>query len=225
MLQTKSLISALALSVLAFPALAQDTASTQTATAETQTTQDQTGASAGTTAVAATPAAAPTADAGLDTGTPEGTKEGQAYVREKAGDWEIQCARTNGATPEPCQMYQLLLGASGNPVAEFLVERLPEGGKAVAGATVIVPHGTALAKDLTISIDGSRAKVYRYAFCDPGACYARLGLLADDLAAYKNGANATLTIYPYERLDDKIKLTLSLSGFTAGFDLATVVPR
>lgn len=208
MFQTKSLISALALSLLAAPVMAQDTTTPETAPETAPATAP----------AEETAPAAQTADQGLDTGTPQDEQPGTAYVRSKTGDWETQCIRTDGTTPEPCQMYQLLLGANNNPTAEFLVEKLPEGGKAVAGVTVIVPHGTALSKDLSISIDGARGKVYRYAFCDQGACYARLGLLAEDVAAYKNGANATVTIYPYERLNERVDLTLSLSGFTAGFD-------
>ena len=91
-------------------------------------------------------------------------------------------------------------------------------GQVVAGATVAVPHGTALSKDLRIGVDGGKAKVYRYAFCDANSCYARIGLLADDIAAFKKGSAAKLVLFHFEAQDKPVELTLSLSGFTAGFE-------
>ena len=57
---------------------------------------------------------------------------GSTYVEAKFGDWDQRCVRTaDGANP--CQLYQLLLDATKNPVAEFSVFGLPAGGQAVAG--------------------------------------------------------------------------------------------
>lgn len=154
----------------------------------------------------------------LDTGQPEEPTVGQGYIREESGDWQIQCVKQDDPDAEACQLYQLLRGAENNPVAEVIIEKLPQGGQVAAGATILVPHGTALSKDLRIAVDGSKGKVYRYAFCDKGACYARIGLLPADIASFKKGSAATVTLFPFERPDQAVELKLSLSGFTAGFD-------
>lgn len=200
MINTKTLLSVLALAAM-------------TGTAMAQTTDTQPDPEA-----AAQEAPAEDAAPALDTGAPDAPTAGQGYVREESGSWQIQCVKQDDPATEPCQLYQLLRGPEGNPVAEVIVEKLPEGGKVAAGATILVPHGTALAKDLRIAVDGSQGKVYRYAFCDKGACYARIGLLEADIAAFKKGNTAKVVIYPYERPDAAVELSLSLSGFTAGFD-------
>jgi len=167
-------------------------------------------------------AAKPTIEDQLSLGEDAQSAVGAPYTREEVGAWEIRCIRV-GEGEEPCQMYQLLDDGEGSPVAEVSMFRLPDGGKAVAGATVIVPLETALPNQLTMSIDGGQARRYPYAFCNAVGCYARLGLTADDVTAFKRGANATLTIVPALALDQKVELNLSLDGFTASFDKATIV--
>ena len=61
----------------------------------------------------------PTAD--LSMGTPvseDGPQEGQPYIREEFGDWALRCLRAAEGQPDPCQLYQLLLEADGNAVAD-----------------------------------------------------------------------------------------------------------
>ncbi|WP_169052622.1 invasion associated locus B family protein [Pseudooceanicola onchidii] len=214
MLKTRPLLSALALAAMTGAAMAQ-TATTEAPAAEatetTQTEQSQTEQAQTTPAV----------DSTLDTGQSEEPQVGQGYVRESFGDWQLQCIKEEDATKERCQLYQLLLGEQGNPVAEVLIEKLPDGGQVAAGATVAVPHGTALAKDLRITVDGAKGKVYRYAFCDAASCYARIGLLAADVSAFQRGNSAKVTIFPFESQDTPVDLTLSLSGFTAGYEATT----
>ena len=215
MFKTKNLLSALALAAVAgaaFAQTAQDTPEEQ-AEAAAPATEQTDGATETSTDAAATPT-----DPTLDTGQPAGPETGQGYVREESGDWQVQCVKQDDPATEPCQLYQLLRGAENNPVAEVIIERLPAGGKVVGGATIAVPHGTALSRDLRIAVDGGKGKVYRYAFCDAKSCYARIGLLAEDVSSFKKGNSATVVIFPFEAQDKPVELKLSLSGFTAGFD-------
>lgn len=147
---------------------------------------------------------------------------GQPYTKEEVGAWEIRCIKTE-EEQDPCQMYQLMDDGEGIPVAEFSLFRLPAGGKAVAGATVVVPLETALPQQLTITVDGGSARRYPYAFCNSVGCYARIGLTNEDIAVFKKGANATLTIVPALAPDQKVELSLSLKGFTASFDKASTI--
>ncbi|KIN72486.1 invasion associated locus B family protein [Sulfitobacter guttiformis] len=149
---------------------------------------------------------------------------GQPYTREVIGSWEMRCLKAEEGE-EPCQMYQLMNDGENVPVAEVSLFRLPDGGKAVAGATIIVPLETALTQQLTLSIDGGKARRYPYAFCNPVGCYVRLGLTAEDIAAFKRGKQATMTIVPALAPDQKVALTLSLAGFTASYDKVSVLDQ
>lgn len=152
---------------------------------------------------------------------------GKPYTREIVGSWEMRCIKgEEGSTDEePCQMYQLMEDGQGAPVAEVSLFRLPAGGKAIAGATIIVPLETALPDQVTLSIDGGKARRYPYAFCNPIGCYVRLGLTSEDVAAFKRGNEAVMTIVPALAPDQKVELTLSLSGFTASYDKVSVLDQ
>lgn len=146
----------------------------------------------------------------------------QPYIKEEHGDWALQCYPTDNGE-EPCQMYQLLKDGQGTDVAEVSMFRLPAGGQAIAGATITVPLETLLTAQLTVSIDGGKGKRYPFSFCSPVGCYARIGLTAKDVAAFKKGAKATVTLVPAPAPDQKVVLTMSLKGFTAGFNASSVL--
>lgn len=149
---------------------------------------------------------------------------GKPYTKEVIGSWEMRCIKGADGT-EPCQMYQLLDDGQGAPVAEISLFRLPDGGKAAAGATIVVPLETALPQQLTISVDGGKARRYPYAFCNPVGCYVRLGLTAADIAVFKRGKEAVIGIVPALAPDQKVELKLSLDGFTASFDKVSVIDQ
>ena len=105
---------------------------------------------------------------------------GKPYTKKEIGSWEMRCIKTEEEV-DPCQMYQLLADGEGAPVAEVSLFRLPDGGQAKAGATVVVPLETALPAQLTLSVDGGKARRYPYAFCNPVGCYVRMGLTDADI--------------------------------------------
>ena len=146
---------------------------------------------------------------------------GQPYTAEVIGAWEMRCIKTEAE--DPCQMYQLLDDGEGAPVAEVSLFRLPDGGKAKAGGTIVVPLETSLTEQMTISIDGGKGRRYPFAFCNPVGCYARMGLTEADVNAFKRGNEAVITIVPALAPDQKVLLTLSLQGFTASYDKVSVI--
>ncbi|MDF1728558.1 MAG: invasion associated locus B family protein [Sulfitobacter sp.] len=156
--------------------------------------------------------------------TQETAAIGQPYTAEVIGAWEMRCIRTE-EEQDPCQMYQLLDDGEGAPVAEISLFRLPDGGKAEAGATIIVPLETSLPRQLTIAVDGGKARRYPYAFCNQVGCYVRLGLTPADVSAFKRGKEAVITIVPALAPDQTVELTLSLSGFTASYDKVSVIEQ
>jgi len=195
MLKTLTTLSVIGLAALALPAAAQDNGTEQ-----------------------------PPADQMLDLGQPaDGSPRlGERYSKEKIGDWDLACIKTEGET-DPCSLLQILNDEKGNPMAEFSLFRIEGQGQAVAGATVIVPLETLLPAQLTISVDGAPGKRYGYSFCNPYGCVAQIGLTEEDIAAFKRGSTATLSLVPAPAPDQLVTLSLSLKGFTAGYDKVDVV--
>ncbi|PVA11521.1 invasion-associated locus B family protein [Pelagivirga sediminicola] len=170
-------------------------------------------------------AEAPAASGAFSTGTEvEGAAEGEGqpaepavYIKEKFGDWNLRCFR-NAEGEDPCQLYQLLREEGGNPVAEFSIFRIEGQAPAVAGATAIVPLVTLLTEELKLSVDGNAAKSYPYRVCTEAGCVAQIGLTEQDVATFKRGKAAQIVLVPAQAPDQKIKIKVSLNGFTAGYD-------
>jgi invasion protein IalB len=187
-------------------------------------------------APAETPAAPTDAEPepGLQMGQPvEGTGEGAAseepragepYVRESFEDWALRCLRAEEG-PDPCQLYQLLEDEEGNAVAEISMFPLPEGQQAAAGATIVAPLETLLTENLTLSVDGANARRYPFTFCNRAGCVARIGFTAEEIEQFKRGNSAQLSLVPAAAPDQRVNLTISLAGFTAGFNSSTVPPE
>ncbi|GHG81361.1 invasion associated locus B family protein [Pseudodonghicola xiamenensis] len=202
MLKTLTSLSVLALVALSAPVLAQDSETTAPAAGQSDN-----------------------ADNPLDMGQPADTTPqlGQRYSKEKIGDWDLACVKSEG-DKDPCSLLQVLHDPkTDNPMAEFSMFRIEGKGQAVAGATVIVPLETLLPAQLTISIDGAPGKRYNYSFCNPYGCVAQIGLTETDISAMKQGTTAILSLRPAPAPDQVVTLNLSLKGFTAGFDKVDVV--
>ncbi|APG47025.1 invasion associated locus B family protein [Phaeobacter porticola] len=203
-----------ALMVLPLPLMAQDS----TGTAATEESQP---------AAEAPTTEAPKADEVLDLGQPvqDGPQLGQRYSKETHGDWDLACVKTE-EDADPCSLLQILTDDAGSPMAEFSLFRIDqEGSQAVAGATIIVPLETLLPAALTISIDGAPGKRYNYSFCNPMGCVAQIGLTESDIASFKKGKKATLSLRPAPAPDQAVNMDLSLSGFTAGYNVVDVVKQ
>ncbi|MCR9109274.1 invasion associated locus B family protein [Marivita sp. XM-24bin2] len=170
-----------------------------------------------------TEAPAPNADLSvLDTGEPvvEQNADDDTYVKSTHGDWAVQCLRVQEG-PEPCQMYQLLRDENGGSVAEVSIFRLNNGGQVAAGGTFVVPLETLLTEKLNVRVDSGQAKRYDFSFCTQVGCYARVGFTAEDVAAFRRGNVANVTIVPALAPDQRVVVSMSLTGFTAAYDEIT----
>lgn len=145
---------------------------------------------------------------------------GATYLAANFDKWEQRCVKTADGG-DPCQLYQMLYDADGNSVAEISLFDLPAGSQAVAGATFMAPLETLLTANLKITVDTAKTRIYPFAFCTKSGCVARLGFTAEELAAFKKGVNAVLTIVPAAAPDNNVDLGLTLKGFTAGFEAVT----
>lgn len=220
-MQSRTHVAALALAViLAGPGLAL---------AQQEVTPPEGGATAEQNS-AADPAAAP-ADAATD-GAAEAeavappqngaAQAGETYVAEVSGAWQRRCVRVEEGA-EPCQLYQVLEDSNGGPVAEIVIFPLPDGQEAAAGAIITTPLETLLTEDVTIAVDGTDGRRYPFSFCTEQGCVSRIGLTAEDIAAFKRGSTARVRIVPARAPDQQVILSASLSGFTAGFDALAAV--
>ncbi len=162
-----------------------------------------------------------TATDDLSLGEPVGPQVGEPYVREEFGDWALRCIKSEPGAPDPCNLYQLLSNDAGVAVAEFNIFRLPEGQRAAAGATVVVPLETLLTQQLTIAVDGANPRRYPFTFCNRAGCVARVGFTQEEIDEFKRGVTATVRLVPAAAPDEEVILDVSLSGFTAGYDTAT----
>ncbi len=194
--------------LLGTAAYAQTTPTPETATPETAAPE------------ATAPEAAPAPD-GLSMGTEEGAAAadgiGSSYTEAKFEGWEQRCIRTEDGA-NPCQLYQLLKDDADTPVAEISMFGLPAGGQAVTGATIIVPLETLLTAELTLTVDGNKARKYPFSWCAPIGCVARIGFTQAELDGFKKGNEAKLSIVPLVAPEKQVVLAFSLKGFTAGYD-------
>lgn len=158
---------------------------------------------------------------GLSTGTVAGPEEGATYVLSTHGDWELRCIKAPEGQKDPCQLYQLLRDQNDNSVAEINLFNLADDDKLAAGATIVTPLQTLLTRNVVLSVDGGKAKVYPFTFCTSIGCFARVGFTEEDVAAFKRGNNAKIVVIPAQAPTQKVELTVSLTGFTAGFNAVT----
>ncbi|MCB1343196.1 MAG: invasion associated locus B family protein [Pseudooceanicola sp.] len=207
MFRTICTVSAVALLTMTTAALAQTT-TTEAPAAEAPAAE----------------APATTGEAQLDLGQPatDGPQMGERYSKQKFDDWDLACIKTEQET-DPCSLLQILTGEDNTPMAEVSLFRIKDGNQAVAGATVVVPLETLLPAQLTISIDGAPGKRYNYSFCNPIGCVAQIGLTEADIAAFKKGKIAQISLRPAPAPDQVVTLDMSLKGFTAGYNVVDVV--
>lgn len=158
------------------------------------------------------------ADDELSLGEPVGPQVGQVYVAQTFGDWAQRCIKAPEGQTDSCTLYQLLTDENDAPVAEFSLTRLPDGSRAVAGATIVAPLETLLTRQLTLSVDDGQARQYPFSFCNAGGCVARLGLTQEEIDQFKRGAEGQLRLVPAASPETVISLPISLTGFTAGYD-------
>ena len=142
---------------------------------------------------------------------------GTTYVKETFDDWQVTCVRTETGV-DPCQLYQLMQDDQGNSVAEINLFNLPAGGKAAAGASIVTPLETLLTAQVTLQVDGGQAKRYPFTLCASMGCIARVGFTEAELNSFRKGNKATFVIVPAMLPDEEVPITMSLKGFTAGYE-------
>lgn len=156
------------------------------------------------------------ADAAPSGVAPAGTaiQEPAEVVRDTFGSWEVRCI----ADGSDCFMYQLALDADDNPVAEVSMLKLPSGGDAQAGVTVVTPLGTLLPEGVTLQIDGGERRSFPFTWCSQVGCFARFGLNEAAIGTMKRGNVANMTVVSIGDPEAPISVQVALDGFTSAYD-------
>ena len=152
---------------------------------------------------------------------------GSSYLAQEHGDWSQLCT-VSGTGRDSCELYQLLRDDSGTAVAEITLVDLPEprpGAEGapplVAGAMLITPLETYLPAQLRLAVDDGPVALYRFEYCAQAGCVVRIGLTAEDIAAFRRGKLARVAIAAAAAPDRPVILGMSLAGFTAGYAAVT----
>ena len=158
---------------------------------------------------------------GLSIGKPLKTirEPGEIYLAGNKGDWNVRCITSNPGEIDKCEIQQLLFLNENTPIADISIFKLPEGDRAIAAANVMVPLETLLTKKFRFAFSEDSVKEFPYSFCNQNGCLVRMGLLKEDIEAMKKGSSSELSITHISSPEASINLSLSLSGFTAAFDI------
>ena len=148
-----------------------------------------------------------------NTGDPA-ANEPREIVRDTFGDWQVRCSTVTNE----CFMYQLALDEGKNPVAEVSLLKLPQGGEAAAGVTVVSPLGTLLTTGVALQVDTNQAHQYPFNWCSQVGCFARFGMTQETINTFKRGKSSKLSLVSVAAPNRPITLNLSLTGFTAAYD-------
>lgn len=170
-----------------------------------------------TTPAAPAPEAAAPEGTGLSMGEDAAATTAAPYVKSTHGDWQLRCVRAKDGS-DPCEIYQLLKDEKGNSVAEVTMVALPDGQDAAAGATIIVPLETLLPAQLTLAVDGGKAKRYPFTFCAVIGCFSRIGFTGAEIEAMQKGSKATVSVVPIVAPDQVVSVDISLKGFTEAYE-------
>jgi len=133
-------------------------------------------------------------------------------------DWTARCGSPAEGAPSSCVLEQIVFSEDGSrPMLRAAAGYIQEDkAKAVPAVLFTVPLMVALEQGLAVSVDGQGAFVARYHHCNPEGCVAGLPLDKTVLGSFKKGSKAAVQLLAIN--GQAVQLTLSLSGFTAGYN-------
>jgi len=135
-------------------------------------------------------------------------KENGTVARHEG--WEIRC----GEDGTNCRMVQLALDAEGNSVVSVTMQALPEGSSAQLGVVMVSPLLTLLPRGISVAVGDGVPAAYPFSWCDRQGCFARFGLTAAQVGAFKAGSDANINIFAITDPENPVQASLSLAGFT-----------
>lgn len=137
-------------------------------------------------------------------------------LRATHGSWEVWCDAHND-----CIMTQLHRRTTETADAVFTIFKPRNatdnnGQSFAAAAEIVVPLGVFLPGALGLQIDASQPKAVPFERCIPDGCVVRVPIAEDMLAQMKAGSMMHLIVSPSPV--DRVRMPISLNGFTAAFN-------
>ena len=132
------------------------------------------------------------------------------------GSWEVRCY-----AQDDCIMTQLHRRTSETADAVFTVFKPrglndANGQPILALAEIVVPLGVFLPGALGLQVDSNEPKAVPFERCIPDGCVVRAPIAQGMLNQLKAGNTAHLIVSPNP--EERVRLPISLAGFTAAFD-------
>ncbi len=157
---------------------------------------------------------------GMSAGGALAQTEERPVTRTTFGDWTRVCV---DATQE-CALEQAGKTANGENALFFQIQKLPEprtvdGVSIEAIAIIRVPLNVVLSNQLRLRVDQGEVTASQYLTCNPQGCIVQAPLRPEQLESFRRGARAELgyTLIQGDKVGD-VSVTLSLSGFTRGYE-------
>ena len=129
-------------------------------------------------------------------------------------DWNVRCEKPAETVPEKCFIYQTLVNQDDKPVLQVTIGYLGENNQPVAVFTL--PLGVSLRAGVDVKVDQQDLFRIPYERCAPNGCIAGIQLTDQHIARLKAGSKGQVLVHDGRR---QIPLEISLSGFTAGFNV------
>jgi invasion protein IalB len=79
---------------------------------------------------------------------------------------------------------------------------------------MVSPLLTLLPRGISVAVGDGVPAAYPFSWCDQQGCYARFGLTAAQVEAFKAGTDAKINIFAVTDSENPVQATLSLVGFT-----------
>jgi len=139
-----------------------------------------------------------------------------AVLKATHGQWEVRCYGQND-----CIMTQLHKRTADTADAVFTIFK-PEGLQDNTGqpilalAEIVVPLGVFLPGALGLQVDQNEPKAVPFERCIPDGCVVRAPIAQAMLDQMRRGGTAHLILSPSP--DERVRLPVSLNGFSAAFD-------
>ena len=136
---------------------------------------------------------------------------------QKFKDWSARCEVPAGGQHESCFIFQRLVTKKDEkfvPVLHVLVGYITPDGE--PGLFATVPLGVSLPSGIQLAVDGGEPVSFGYSHCNNQGCLAALALSKALIAKMKAGRQAVFTFHTGSH--KPVSITVSLQGFTAGFN-------
>lgn len=142
-----------------------------------------------------------------------GVDDGQAFR-----DWTARCTVEPNTQAKVCVLEQIVFSDDGErPMLRAAAGYLEQpGGVFEPAILTTVPLMVALQPGLAVSVDGGDAFIADFHHCTPEGCVAGLPLDERVMGAFRRGADAEIRVATIDGAT--VAMTLSLRGFSAGFE-------